>query len=127
MHPVERDAPTASYARPRASAKSVPRPTTVSTRPPAVTIAPSRPAVPAWNTSAPGRGRFVEAGDELAGLEPLRVAARRQDHADVTVAARPEHAGLEPGRRAACQQVREQVFVEAGQHDLGLGIAHAAR
>jgi hypothetical protein len=45
---------TPAYARSRAAAKSGPLPTTVSTRPPAVTMPPPRAAVPAWKTSVSG-------------------------------------------------------------------------
>src|SRR5262249_45409644 len=44
---------TPSYARPIASPKLAPRPTTVSTRPPAVTSCPWSSPVPAWKTETP--------------------------------------------------------------------------
>ena len=43
----------AAYAASRAAARPAPSAVTFSTRPPAVTIAPSRRAVPAWVTSTP--------------------------------------------------------------------------
>ena len=77
-----------------------PPPTTVSTRPPGgddAAVARGRARVE--DEHAGQRGRVVEAGDRLPGLEPVRVAARRQHDADVAVVARPERAGLERARR----------------------------
>ena len=51
--PSKSTSATPSYAAARAAARSHPVPTTASTRPPAVTSAPSRRAVPAWITCTP--------------------------------------------------------------------------
>ena len=113
----------AAYAAARAAARSAPSAVTPRTRPPAVTIAPSRSAVPAWKTSAP------------AGRRPGRRSHRRSTSS--RIAARGEHdadggarvpVGLGAGEAAGLgrrQQQLEQVRAQARQHDLRLGIAEA--
>ena len=70
--------PAASYARSRAAAGVGPRAVTLSTRPPAVTIRPSRSAVPAWVTSA-SSAAAVQPLDHVALRGALRIAGRGQD------------------------------------------------
>ena len=57
-----------------ADSNVAPRPTTVSTRPPAVTIVPSRSAVPEWKTVTSGERRRLRRGrrDRRPGRRPLR-------------------------------------------------------
>ena len=83
LHAVEADLATPAYARAIASSKPAPRPTTVSTRPPAV----DELAVPARRAGVVDGDareplRVIDAFDDLARFGRLRISARGDHDAD---------------------------------------------
>ena len=96
----------ASYARSRAAAGSGPSPVTLSTRPPAVTISPSRCGGPGvghlGQPRRPRRGRWITSPFE----EELRVAGRGEHHGHRPVVGRTPRSvpARPPGSRAARQR-----------------------
>ena len=105
---------------------SAPSPVTFSTRPPAVTISPSRAAVPAWVTSAISR-RLVEPADHVALRGGLRVAGRGEDDGHRPVVAELGLDAREAAGLARREAELEQVGAQPRQHRLRLGVAEAAR
>ena len=91
----------------RASSGVGPRPVTLRTRPPAVTISPSRRAVPAWVISTPVERRgFVEPRDHVAlrrGLRDSRPRRARRSRPSRR-RSRPSAPASPPGSRLARQR-----------------------
>ena len=125
LHSVEGDPARPHRMRDRAPRPGVgPRPVTLSTRPPAVTISPSRSAVPAWVTSA-SSAASSRPRDHVALRGGLRVAGRGEDDGHRPVVAELGLGAGQAARLARGEAEVDQVGAQPRQHRLRLGVAEA--